>query len=270
MTRKSIREYVEAIRGRYLVAKRKQKSVMLDEFCQTTGYSRKAAIRVLRHPPLAKGGRRGRKREYGLAVSEALREVWAASDCLCSKYLEPWLTDFIPILERQGELKLEEEVKEQLLKMSPATMDRLLKPYRRLGLRQPHSQSRAHLGIKALVPIRTFGEWANVEPGSVQADLVMHCGDTTEGFHLTSLVVVDVATGWTESRAVWGKGRARVCGAMHEVRRGLPVALKELHTDNGGEFLNEVLYLYLRAEGIASTRGRSYHKNDQAYVEQKN
>lgn len=270
MTRKSVREYVEAIRGRYLVAKRKQKSVILDEFCQTTGYSRKAAIRVLGHPPAAKGKKRGRKREYGLAVREALREVWEASDWLCSKYLESWLTDFIPILERQGELKLEEGVKEQLLRMSPATMDRLLKPYRKLKLRQPHSQSRAHVGIKALVPVRTFGEWANVKPGSVQADLVMHCGDTTEGFYLTSLVVVDVATGWTESQAVWGKGRMRVCGAMQGVRRGLPVALEELHTDNGGEFLNEVLYPYLRAEGISSTRGRSYHKNDQAYVEQKN
>lgn len=270
MTRKSIREYVKAIRVRYLGAERKQKSMIPDEFCQTTGYSRKAAIRALCHPPSAKAERRGRKREYGLAVREALREVWVASDCVCSKYLEPWLKDFIPILERQGELELEEGVKEQLLRMSPATMDRLLQPYRRFKLRQPHSQSRARSGIRALVPIRTFGEWANVKPGSVQADLVMHCGGTLEGFHLTSLVVVDVATGWTESQAVWGKGQERVRGAMHRVRRALPIAVRELHTDNGGEFLNELLYPYLGDEGISLTRGRPYRKNDQAYVEQKN
>jgi transposase InsO family protein len=124
--------------------------------------------------------------------------------------------------------------------------------------------------LKAQVPVRTFGEWEAVPPGAVQADLVAHCGASTDGFYLTTLVAVDVATGWTECQAVWGKGQQRVGSALHHIRRRLPVRLRELHTDNGGEFLNEVIYPYCRREGIRLTRGRPYKKNDQAYVEQKN
>jgi transposase InsO family protein len=118
--------------------------------------------------------------------------------------------------------------------------------------------------------VRTFGEWAEVAAGSLQADLVAHCGESTLGFYLNTLVAVDVATSWTECRAVWGKGQERVGTAVHHVRQALPFPLRELHTDNGSEFLNEVLYPWCRREGIRFTRGRPYKKNDQAYVEQKN
>jgi hypothetical protein len=104
----------------------------------------------------------------------------------------------------------------------------------------------------------------------VQADLVAHCGDSTEGFYLTTLVVTDVATGWTECQAVWGKGQQRVGTALHHIRQRLPMALRELHTDNGGEFVNALLQPWCQREGIRCTRGRPYRKNDQAYVEQKN
>ncbi len=124
--------------------------------------------------------------------------------------------------------------------------------------------------IRALVPVRTFGEWEGVQPGSLQMDLVMHCGESTEGFYLTTLVAVDVATGWSERRAVWGKGKERVGTAVHHTRTALPFPLLEIHTDNGGEFLNDLLYPWCQQEGIRFTRGRPYKKNDQAYVEQKN
>jgi hypothetical protein len=137
-------------------------------------------------------------------------------------------------------------------------------------LRAPWSQSRSSSGIRALVPIRTFGEWVGVSPGSLQMDLVFHCGETTEGFHLTTLMAVDVATGWSEPRAVWGKGKDRVGSAAYHVRKLLPFPLLEVHTDNGGEFLNDVLYPYCQRQGIRMTRGRAYKKNDQAVVEQKN
>jgi hypothetical protein len=118
--------------------------------------------------------------------------------------------------------------------------------------------------------VRTFGEWREAAPGALQADLVLHCGETTAGFYLTSLVAVDVATSWVEVQPIWGKGQQRVGSGVHFIRQRLPMALRELHTDNGGEFLNAVLVPWCRREGVQLTRGRPYHKNDQAYVEQRN
>jgi hypothetical protein len=109
-----------------------------------------------------------------------------------------------------------------------------------------------------------------VAPGSLQADLVFHCGERSEGFFLTTLVGVDVATGWTELESIWGTGQRRVGTGVHRLRRRLPVPLRELHTDNGSEFINHVLVPWCRREGIRLTRGRGYRKNDQAYVEQRN
>lgn len=80
---------------------------------------------------------------------------------------------------------------------------------------------------------------------------------------------VDVATGWTEPWAVWGKGKQRVASGMHHIRLRLPVELREKHTDNGGESINEALYPYCQQQGIRFTQGRPYQKNDQASVEQK-
>ncbi len=97
-----------------------------------------------------------------------------------------------------------------------------------------------------------------------------HCGESTEGFYLTTLMMVDVATSWSEFEAVWGKGYLHVGGAVHFVRQRFPFGVRELHSDNGGEFLNYPLYEYCQREGIRTTRGRAYKKNDQAYVEQKN
>ncbi len=176
----------------------------------------------------------------------------------------------MPILEQYGELKLEPEVREQLLRVSPSTIDRLLKPYRMPSWRRPHAQSLASNAIKDQVPVRTFGDWEGVQPGSMQADLVAHCGESTEGLYINSLMAVDVRTGWVGLQPIWGKGQERVGAGIHKMRKDLPFALRELHTDNGGEFLNRVLFPYCQREGIHLTRGRSYRKNDQAYVEQKN
>ena len=124
--------------------------------------------------------------------------------------------------------------------------------------------------LKAQVPIRTFGEWRDVPPGALQADLVLHNGDRPDGFYLTTAVAVDVATGWTELQPVWGRGKQRVGTAVHHIRQRLPFPLHSLHADNGGEFLNHFLVPRCRPEGIRFTRGRSYKKNDQAWVEQRN
>jgi hypothetical protein len=189
---------------------------------------------------------------------------------MCGKLLVGAMPSLLDALERHGELRLGATEREALLGMSGATMDRLLRPARRAIGRQPRRKSPATTGLKAQVPIRTWSEWKGVAPGSLQADLVLHCGESTEGFYLTTLTAVDVATGWTELQAVWGIGKERVGSAVHRVRQKLPFPLRELHNDNGSEFLNHLLFSWCQQEKIGWTRGRGYQKNDQAYVEQKN
>ena len=266
----AVREYAAAMCSRYAGARKNEKGQLLNEFCAMTGYHRKAAIRVLRRSGTGKRTSGGRPRIYGPELSAVLRQVWGASDGLCSKRLAPFLPEFVAVLERMGGQQVAPELREQLVRLSAATIDRLLRPFRRARRRRLFTQSASPEALKALVPVRTFGEWHGVPPGAFQADLVVHSAESGAGFFLTTLVVVDVRTGWTDFEAVWGKGQSRVAAALHRIRQRLPMPLRELHTDNGGEFINHVLYPYCQREAIRLTRGRPYKKNDQAYVEQKN
>jgi len=154
--------------------------------------------------------------------------------------------------------------------MSACSIDRQLYPYRRFGGRRPFTTTKPGSLLKISITIRTFADWQENRPGCLEVDLVSHCGDSAEGFYLTTLSTVDVASGWSECIGVWGKGQERVGGAVHRVRQRLPFPLLGLDSDNGSEFINQHLYNYCRREGIAFTRSRSYKKNDSCHVEQKN
>jgi len=189
---------------------------------------------------------------------------------MCGKLLAAVMPEMVEALERHGELKLTVEVRSLLLEISPASIDRLLSRHRRrLGV-QPRRASPASGSLKGEIPVRTWSEWKGVTVGSLQADLVLHCGESTGGFYLATLCAVDVASGWTELEPTWGLGKQRVGTAVHHIRQRLPFPLKSLHTDNGAEFINHHLYNWCRQEKVDFTRGRSYRKNDQAYVEQRN
>jgi len=270
MTRQSVREYAASVRQRYRAAGKKAKKAMLDEFCASTGMHRKAAIRLLNTVQRPRSRNPGRPRRYGPEILEPLAEAWEAGDRMCGKLLRPVLPDLVNALERHGELTLPAKLKGSLLQMSASTIDRRLERYRRVGLRQPKVKKPGSTGLKAQVPIRTWSEWKGVPVGSVQADLVLHCGETTEGFYLTTLCVIDVATGWTELQPVWGMSQTEVIASIHMATRRLPFKLRELHSDNGSEFINHKLLAWCHREGVRFSRGRSYRKNDQAYVEQKN
>jgi hypothetical protein len=271
MTRASIREYTEAVRWRYLGVPKKEKGKILDEFTKVTGHHRKAAIRLIRRGNQPRGNkRRGRCRQYNTAVVGALRVAWEATDRLCSKRIHPFLPELVKVLRRHGEATMSAELEAQLCQMSPSTIDRLLRPWRRLGGRRPFSTTRPGSLLKSSIPIRTFADWEEGRPGFLEADLVPHCGEGTEGFYLNTLSTVDVATGWSECVGVWGKGQQRVGSAIHRIRQRLPFPLLGLDSDNGSEFINQHLYSYCQREKITFTRSRSYKKNDSCHVEQKN
>ena len=269
MTRGSVKEYAAAIRDRYRSANKVKKSKMLDEFVRVTGYHRKAAIRMLLSAPKRPAGRRGRPGRYGV-VLEPLRAIWEASDRLCSKRLQPFLPEMVKVLRQHGEQRIDASQEKLLYRMSPATIDRLLRSYRKLGGRRPLSTTRRGSVLKSSIPIRTFTDWHENKPGFLEVDLVAHCGESTEGFYLTTLCAVDVASGWSECVPVWGKGQVRVRSAVHRVRQRLPFALLGVDSDNGSEFINQCFYTYCHQERITFTRSRPYKKNDSCHVEQKN
>ena len=270
MSRGSVLEYTEAVRERYLKAGKKEKGRILDEFVLVTGYHRKAAIRLLHRDGSRRRKRRGRQRRYGQEVVDALRKVWEASDRLCSKRLKPFLGELVRVMRQQGELAINAKVEAELSQMSAATIDRMLRPWRRMGGRRGLSTTRPGSLLKNSIPIRTFADWQENKPGFMEVDLVAHCGESSEGFYLNTLCAVDVASGWLECMGVWGKGQERVGAAVHRVRQRLPFPLLGLDSDNGSEFINQRLYRYCQREGIAFTRSRSYKKNDSCHVEQKN
>jgi hypothetical protein len=271
MTRESILEYAAAVRRRYRKASKAQKGLILTEFCLTTGYHRKSAIRLLnRKPQGGKKGKRGRPREYGHEITRVLKIAWEATGRVCSKLLAPFMPELIETLERHGEIAPSPEVREKLLRVSPATIDRLLKPFRLRPLRRPYAKSRAASLLRNKIAMRTFAELRGLEMGHLEVDLVLHCGMSTEGFYLATLVGVDIATGWTECVPVWGKTQSRVGSSVDRIRRQVPFKLLGIHSDNGSEFINHPLYDYCRRHDILFTRSRPYKKNDQPRVEQKN
>ena len=271
MTRGSIVEYKEAIQRRYLKASKREKGKILDEFVQVTEYHRKSAIRLFNRNGVPKPKkRRGRPRRYGNESVDMLRKAWEASDRLCSKRLQPFMDEMVRVMRQHGELAVNAHLEAELCQMSASTIDRLLRPWRRLGGRRPLSTTKVGNILKQAIPIRTFADWTDDGPGFLEVDLVAHCSESTEGFYLTTLSTVDVASGWSECIGVWGKGQQRVRSALHRVRQRLPFPLLGVDSDNGSEFINQTLYNYCRSEGITFTRGRSYKKNDSCHVEQKN
>lgn len=272
MTRDAIKEYANALRPRYRAATRAQKKVMLDEFCSTTGYHRKSAIRLLAQaprPPASRG--RGRPRTYqGGALLTALLVIWESSGYVCGKYLAATMAGLLQRLEQCGELLVDSELRQRLLGISGATIDRLLQPYRSRRLGQPYLRDRLPSDLQHKIAVHTFAQLRALPVGHLEIDLVLHCGMSVQGFFLTSLVGVDTLSSWTVCLAVWGKGMERVGGAVGQLQHQLPFPLLGIHSDNGGEFINDVLYRYAQQHALIFTHSRPYKKNDQPRVEQRN
>lgn len=262
-------ELLASLGTRYQASSRAEKGTILDEFTEVTGYHRKHAVRLL-----------GRKREpshrahvgrrvYDEAVLEALHVVWETTDRICGKRLKAVLPSLVESMERHGHLCLDSEVRERLLAVSPATIDRLLAPARERAGRKKRRQMSAS-SVRGRVPVRTFSDWGDPIPGFVEGDFVAHCGGSMAGVFVYSFVVTDIATGWTDCLPLVAREQSLVIEALTVFRRQLPVPLRGLDTDNDSAFLNEALIKYCSDSDIEFTRSRAYRKNDQAWVEQKN
>jgi len=262
---------------RYRRANRRIKTKILDEFIQTTGLNRKYAIQLLkgtlrmRVRCVATGGPRGRPRLYDPGVLTKLRWLWALFGFMCGKRLVPAIRVNLVVLEKFHELKgLSAQTRELLLRLSPATVDRLLASERKKLRLKGRSHTRPGSLRRSLIPIRTFGSEHQKEPGYIEVDLVGHDGGSSRGEFAQTLTLTDVATGWTELRAVRNKAQKWVFPALKFLVSLLPFALKGMNTDNGGEFININVAAWCQMFHVAFSRSRPYRKNDNPYVEQKN
>jgi hypothetical protein len=272
VTRASLREYAAGQRERYLHATRAEKRQLLNEVVAVAGVHRKAAIRLLRRTPRPPGARSraGRPRVYGAEVARAAAILWQASGRIGAHRLHPFVGELLDRLTLYGEVFLTPALDKQLRQASRPTLARLLAPARAQYPLRGATITQPGTWLKQQIPIRTFTEWDNARPGFLEIDLVAHCTTSTQGFYLTTLCAVDIATAWVELEAIWGKSQKRVGGGIHRVRTRLPMPLVGLDSDNGSEFINQHLYTYCREQGITFTRSRAWKKNDSAHVEQKN
>jgi len=271
MSPKSKKEYTAAIKTRYHQANKTEKHFILDEFCTICGYNRKYAIRLLnsimKPQNTSKLTKRGRKAKYSEPmILKILRHLWRITNLPCSKRLKvilqlwlPHYPHFIPM-----------DVYTALLQISPATIDRLMKPERARYSKRGLATTKPGTLLKKRIPVKT-NQWEETKPGFLEADTVAHCGSSTEGMFVYTINCVDIATSWTEQRAVWGKGERGVLKEIDNIEVSLPFPLLGFDCDNGSEFLNWHLYKHFvdRKNPILFTRSRSYHKNDNAHVEEK-
>lgn len=272
MTSDVIMAWVAELRPRYRASNEKEKAIILDEFCKTTGYHRKSAIRLMnRQPKQGPGKRRGRPPIYrGGEFMSALLLVWEGSGFVCGQYLHPAMPQLVERMEACGELMLTTELRERLLAVSGAVIDRLLKSHRAARREAGQIGNRLVSDLRNKIAAHTFADLRNLELGHMEIDLVLHCGMSTRDFYLTTLVAVDTATSWTECIPVWGKGKERVAGSVARLKRQIPFTLAGLHNDNGSEFINDILYAFCQKEKLAFSHGRVHHSNDQPRVEQRN
>jgi hypothetical protein len=263
-------ELVVAIRARYLSAKRQERSRILDEFSAVTGYHRKHAIRLLRLGATPRVRARRVRRRYGREVQEALTALWEASDRICSKRLKPLIPVLLPALERHGRVRISDDLRVLLLTVSPASIDRLLAEVRLVARGGRRRRAGFSSAVRRSVPVRTFGDWNDPLPGFVEVDFVAHSGTSASGSFVQTLVLTDIATGWTECVPVVVRSGELVIEALAAAAELFPFSLRGVDFDNDGAFMNEPVVEWCRRRGWEVTRSRAYRKNDQAWVEQKN
>ena len=284
LTMNERRSVTKVIANRYKNASKKEKSAILDEFVNLTGYNRSYACWLLSSEGktlhlssgLAIKGAHDKKspkavtRIYDDLVVSALVKVWTIMDQICGKRLAPILPEIIPILESFGEINLDLTTRDKLMVISASTIDRLLSSERKKLSFSSKTKTKPGTLLKNQIPIRTFSDWDDLRPGFVEIDLVGHDGGLGSGDYLQTLDVTDVSTGWTETQAVRNKAQVWVFEALKEIRERLPFDLLGIDSDNGSEFINNHLLRYCKEQAITLTRARSYRKNDNCFVEQKN
>lgn len=266
--------FINGLRANYRKRNKKGKGKILDLIESELSVNRKHAIRLMSRKSTGrpkKGVRRGRPGKYqDYEFKQALRLMWRTLDYMCSRSLKPAIALWLPFLEANKPFK--EDIKKKLLSISPATIDRILKPYK-----AEHGKSLTkNSGYREEIPIQK-NPWNVQVPGFIEADTVAHCGGSMSGEFINTLTIVDIYSLWTEVDAVYGRTALATFNSLKVLESELPFEILGYDADNGGEVLNSLIVNYFTKERLEQereaaiiTRSRAYMKNDNAHVEQRN
>lgn len=267
-------QYLKALieqRG-YLTKSKQEKTKLLDEFCETTGQNRNYVIRKIRSGNYLKVGRvrKARQTTYDGPAKAALAACWKMFDYPCGQRLEPLLKTEVDRLRKLGELKCSNKTALKLKKISSSTIDLKLKHQKEVErLNRKYCQKDNPLLYQKIL-VKVSAEWDRSKLGNIQIDLVEHCGQSARGEFLCTLSTTDIATGWWEGEAILGRGQVNTASGLDNIRNRFPLSWREIHSDNGTEFINAHLFNYTQEQKLAFSRSRPYKKNDNCFVEQKN
>ncbi|MFW5885033.1 MAG: transposase [Patescibacteria group bacterium] len=266
------KELIKKAKARYLKSDKKEKTGILDELCKNTELNRNYLYQLLspkKDLDYANPINRKRREVYGPEVIVKLKRIWELFDYPCGQNLAPMMEEYIAVLEKWKEMSCSLEIKNKLISISSATIDRRLKRSKDCLKKKIFSTTKPGSMLKKQIPIKT-SSWDEKRPGFGELDTVAHCGDSASGEFINSLTYTDILTQWTESVAVMGKAQIRIRSGLEDIEKRLPFPLLGIDPDNGGEFINWQLYRHCIEKNIEFTRGRPYKKNDNAHIEQKN
>ena len=272
MTINERRKYLTKMQSRYRQADRRERGALLTEMETITGMHRKSLTRLMTQRSLTRRPRRTQRGAvYGPEVRRIVRVVWESLDCICAERLTPQLLATGQHLARFGEITLTPALEEQMGIISEATVTRIVRDLPRAIPRLPHKGPAQANRLLRAVPMGRI-PWQTAEPGWCEVDLVHHCGESAAGEYLHTLQLIDIATGWSERAAIFGRGQAAMEAGFRRILARLPFCLVHLHPDNGGEFFNDHLVRFFgtAVTGLTLSRSRPYQKNDNRFVEQKN
>lgn len=255
----------------YLQGNKQRKGEILDRVCDVISMHRKAAVRKFRalqtrDPSLPP--KKGRRTYYTAGCVYALKTVWQAASEICGELLHPIIAEYVEILQRDEMWQHGSEATKKLLEMSEATVKRRVGGF--MKARKPRGLSSTKPShLKEVIPIFT-GPWESKPPGYGQIDTVVHCGSSLAGDMAYSVNYTDVAVLWHSFAAQWNKGQEETQKSLSRIKQKVPFKILGMHPDTGSEFINYFVKDWSDKEEIELTRSRPYHKNDNAYVEQKN
>ncbi len=272
MTITERRKYLTKMQARYRGAAHQERSRLLTEMEAITGMHRKSLLRLMAQSSLRRVPRSTQRgATYGPTVRHVVWVVWESLDCICAERLTPQLLTTAQHLAHCGELTLTPEVATLLAQMSESTVTRMLAGLPRALPRLPRRAPGQANRVLRAVPMGRI-PWQTTMPGSFEVDLVHHSGESTAGDYVHTLQLIDVATGWSERTAVFGRGQAAMAAGFQRIIDRLPFPIRHLHPDNGPEFFNHHLVRFWgeAITGLTLSRSRPYQKNDNRFVEQKN
>lgn len=266
------RKYLAQLQKRYAIATKSERKIILDEFTKTSHHEKQYAGKLLRgnYRYVTKPIKRPRRKIYTMVDAIILAKVCELLDWIASKRIQPEIGVAIDSLVLAGELVCSKELRAKLVKISPATIDRLLREHKKRPVGKGRSYTKPGTLLKTQIPVRTFADWSENKVGFTEIDLVGHDGGVARGDFAWTLDMVDVKVQWTEQVAVFNKAQKHVFAGIKTIRGRLPFPLLGYDSDGGSEFINHQLYRYSIQEKITFTRGRSGKKNDNAFIEEKN